>query len=283
MAKKQKEEKIHWHPPFCSATELEFREDADILEFNPEYKLSKEPLSIDLCIIKKLDGRVLRNEIGKIFRKYNIWEYKSPGDNLTIDDFYKVLSYAGLYKSIGRKTNEIPATEITVSLVQEAFPRELFKRLKEENAIIGESAPGIFQIRGSYPFPIQIIVSKNLRPSEHSPLRILSKNVDKEDVKLLLNSIFKLTNKREKYNFEVLVNICSSANPIQFNELCKEDENMAGILEIAKNQGKAEANISTATDMIKDGLPASMIIKYSKLSLEKLQELAKSLNTTLVM
>ena len=62
---------------------------------------------------------------------------------------------------------------------------------------------------------------------------------------------------------------------------------MAGIIKMAERKGEArgeaKANISTATDMIKDGLPASMITKYSKLSLEKLQELAKSLNTTLVM
>lgn len=58
---------------------------------------------------------------------------------------------------------------------------------------------------------------------------------------------------------------------------------MAGIIEMAERKGEAKANISTAIDMIKDGLPASMISKYSRLSLDKLQELAKSLNTTLVM
>ena len=180
---------------------------------------------------------------------------------------------------------------VRTTLVQEALPRKLFKKLKEENTVIGESAPGIYQIKGSYPFPIQIIVSKNLRPSDHSPLRVLSKKVDLKDIRLLLKSIYELTNEREKYNFEVIVNICSNANPLQFSKLCKEDENMAGILEIERNQGRlegeargeAKANISTATDMIKDGLPASMITKYSKLSLEKLQELAKSLNCTLVM
>ena len=62
-----------------------------------------------------------------------------------------------------------------------------------------------------------------------------------------------------------------------------EDRGEARGVARGEARGKIEASIATATDMIKDGLPASMIVKYSRLSLEKLQELAKSLNTTLVM
>ena len=96
---------------------------------------------------------------------------------------------------------------------------------------------------------------------------------------------------RDKNNYKSVVNASSSANIKIYNDIKKEDATMAGIIEMAERkgrnqgilEGKTEANISTATDMIKDGLPANMIIKYSKLSLEKLQELAKSMNTTLVM
>ena len=95
-----KTEKLQWHPAFCAATELELRQDLDVLELIPEYNLSKKPLQIDLVIIKKMDWkRTLQNEIGHIMRGHNILEYKGPGDELTIDSFFKVIGYASLYKA----------------------------------------------------------------------------------------------------------------------------------------------------------------------------------------
>lgn len=51
-----KAEKLQWHPAFCAATELELRQDLDVLELIPEYNLSKKPLQIDLVIIKRWIG-----------------------------------------------------------------------------------------------------------------------------------------------------------------------------------------------------------------------------------
>mgnify|MGYP000768067476 CR=1 FL=1 len=33
----EKAEKLQWHPAFCAATELELRQDLDVLELIPEY------------------------------------------------------------------------------------------------------------------------------------------------------------------------------------------------------------------------------------------------------
>jgi len=44
---------IKWHPGFCSAMELEFSQYRDLLDFSREFPLSKEPLRIDLLMIKK--------------------------------------------------------------------------------------------------------------------------------------------------------------------------------------------------------------------------------------
>ena len=130
---------------------------------------------------------------------------------------------------------------------------------------------------------MQMVVTKELEKINHSPLRVLTKNVDKEDVKLLFKIADQLITQRDKNNFKSNVNASSSANITTYDDIKKEDATMAGIIEMAERKGEAKANISTAIDMIKDGLPASMISKYSRLSLDKLQELAKSLNTTLVM
>ena len=90
--------KIQWHPGFYAATEIEMRQNRKDLEFHREYNLSKKPLQIDLLIIEKLNDVQIQNEIGRLFRKYNIVEYKSPEDSLNIDDFFKTVGYAYLYK-----------------------------------------------------------------------------------------------------------------------------------------------------------------------------------------
>ena len=199
----------------------------------------------------------------------------------------------------GKEVDARPASQITISLIQETHPKLLFKTLISNGASISSTYPGIYYISGSYPFPMQMIVTKELEKINHSPLRVLTKNVDKEDVRQLLKIAEQLVTQRDKNNFKSIVNASSSANFATYDDIKKEDATMAGIIEMAerkgRNQGilegeargihlgKVEANLSTATDMIKDGLPASMIQKYTTLTIDKLQEIAKSLNTTLVM
>ena len=104
--------KIQWHPGFYRATELEFRQNKDDLTFSREFQLSKEPIRMDMLIIKKRDGARIKNELGFLFKKNNVLEYKSPDDTLSFDDFYKTLGYACLYKALAIRTDDIPADSI---------------------------------------------------------------------------------------------------------------------------------------------------------------------------
>ena len=72
-----KENDIQWHLGFCAAMELELREYADRLEFHREYPLSRKPLLIDLLVVEKTGDFEIANDIGQIFQKHNIMEYKS--------------------------------------------------------------------------------------------------------------------------------------------------------------------------------------------------------------
>lgn len=102
---------ISWHPGFYGAAELEFLSNKGDLEFQREYNLSKEPVRMDLLIIKKLSDVRIENELGHIFKKFNVVEYKNPDDALTIDDYYKTVGYACLYKGLGESVDLIPADE----------------------------------------------------------------------------------------------------------------------------------------------------------------------------
>lgn len=90
---------LQWHPAFRSVMEIELEEEREYLQFLREYNLTKKPLQIDLLIIKMQAGRRIQKNLGQLFRQYNIVEYKSPEDYLSINDFYKVTAYACLYQS----------------------------------------------------------------------------------------------------------------------------------------------------------------------------------------
>ena len=70
-----------------------------------------------------------------IFRQHNVIEYKSPGDSLNIDDFYKTLAYAFLYKSLSDKVDGIPADQLTLSLVRQGYPRDIEDLQRREIAM----------------------------------------------------------------------------------------------------------------------------------------------------
>ena len=122
---------LQWYPAFYAGMQIELAEEAHKLQFENEHQLSKKPLGIDVLIIKKKNKDKIEKNIGRIFRKHNIIEYKSPEDYLSIDDFYKVFGYACLYKSDTDNVNSIRAEEITVSYVCESSPRKVLKHLEE--------------------------------------------------------------------------------------------------------------------------------------------------------
>ncbi|WP_029201334.1 hypothetical protein [Oribacterium sp. NK2B42] len=91
--------KTQWHPPFCAAMKLELKANKKDLCFESEHTLNTKPIQLDLLVIKKRKKAKIQNEIGRIFRQHNIFEYKSPEDELGIDVYFKTLAYACLYKA----------------------------------------------------------------------------------------------------------------------------------------------------------------------------------------
>lgn len=234
-------EKLQWHPAFCAATELELRQDMDVLELIPEYNLSKKPLQIDLVIIKKRDWkRMLQNEIGHIMRGYNILEYKGPGDELTIDSFFKVIGYASLYKAQGASVNIIPTSEVTVSFFRNAYPKALFQELKKEGYILKKMYPGIYYVRGKVPFPVQIVVTSQLERKAHCSLRVLTTQVEMQDAELFLEQIHYLESKNERSNIDSVLQVSVNANKQVYSLLRRQNEMCEALRELMKDEIEKE-------------------------------------------
>lgn len=236
-----KAEKLQWHPAFCAATELELRQDLDVLELIPEYNLSKKPLQIDLVIIKKMDWkRTLQNEIGHIMRGHNILEYKGPGDELTIDSFFKVIGYASLYKAQGIAVNKISASEVTVSFFRNAYPKALFQELKKEGYILKKMYPGIYYVRGKVPFPVQVVVTSQLERKAHCSLRVLITQVEMQDAELFLEQIHYLESKNERSNIDSVLQVSVNANKQVYSLLRRQNEMCEALRELMKDEIEKE-------------------------------------------
>ena len=227
--------KIQWHQGFYSGLKLELREYNDILEYETEHELSQKPLRIDMLVIKMKASREISNPIASFFKKHNIIEYKSPDDELSIDDFYKVIGYAGIYKSLGKKVNEIPAEDITISIFRHSYPEKLISNLKKTGAEITAENPGVYRVLGLFYIPIRIIVSSRLS-EDHVALKILAKNIEKDSVERFLKNLIKLDNKDDKENIEAVLEVSTSANTDMFNELKEASDMGAALRELMKDE-----------------------------------------------
>ena len=113
----------------------------------------------------------------KIFRKHNIFEYKSPKDELNIDTFYKAVAYACLYKVLPNHVDEIPAEEITITLIRDRKPVKLLQKLSSDGYECRKETAGIYYVSGVM-FLVQIIASSELDMDLHVQLKALTDNLD---------------------------------------------------------------------------------------------------------
>ena len=150
--------------------------------FLPE---ESEPLKIDVIIIKKKQDVIIDKPIGHIFRRYNLVEFKSPADYLSVNDFYKVYGYACLYKYL----KAIDIKELTVSYVETKYPRKVIKHLREEKGYeVTEAERGIYWISGDS-IPMQIIETKRLSEEGNRYLNGLSNALDALKLQKVLSAI----------------------------------------------------------------------------------------------
>ena len=130
------DEKIQWHPAFDAALQIEFGDEAKYLEFDPEHLISKKPMQIDV-LVKNEKHVKLKKNIGRIFRQYNIIEYKSPED------------------------------ELTITFVCYHYPRNMLRKLEQDRKFsVEQQDSGIYYLIGDA-IPIQLVIVPKLS-KEHN-------------------------------------------------------------------------------------------------------------------
>jgi len=131
---------------------------------------------MDLLIIKKKRNIVIKKNIAQIFRSFNIVEYKSPRDRVTIEDYHKTHCYNRLYASL----NKVDINDMSVTIVVTHHPRKLLAFLKQQYTV-EQTQPGIYLVHGDTS-PTQILVSDELSNKDNFWLTHLRNDLTAEQL-----------------------------------------------------------------------------------------------------
>ena len=237
-----------WHLGLKPAVDLELAEERENLSYYREYSLNQQALEIDLLIIKKEGKQPIRNEIGRLFRKYNIIEYKSPKDELNIDTLYKVGAYTSLYKAYGDTVDERRADEITTTLIRKAKPVKLFHYFEEHGISLENPFKGIYYVKSGVLFPTQIIVTKELNPQEHMWLTALSDGMQKQQLKDLLVKVESFHTKLDRELADAVLGVAIKANWQTAQELRGDGNMCEALMELMEPEiNKIKENVREET------------------------------------
>ena len=214
--KKQKNKLLQWHAAFYADIQIELEDEAEHLIFENEHMLGTKPKQIDVLITKKDAGINIRKNIGQIFRKYNLIEYKGPNDSLTINDFHKMLGYAYFYIADTTHVNEIKSEEITISFVCARYPRKLMSHLCAKGHTVKKKEEGLFYVYG-VEFPVQIIVNPHLSQEKNLWLSNLTNRIsDTESIEQMVR-VYK--DKKDNKLYSSVMDIVIRSNEEKFSEV----------------------------------------------------------------
>ena len=291
MHEVEEEGKINWHLGFQGGMELELRPWRAALRFDPEKELSKEALWLDLLITRQDKDLEMDHPIGRRMRIYNVLEYKSPEDALSINDFSKAVGSALLCAGLGQRVNEMPLDQLAVFLLRDSYPRELLAELRRLNMDVRESEtePGIYEIESRLGLAIYLVVTGRMKQASCPVLHLLRKHADTAQAGAFLSSVEQWTEPGDLDNIRAVLNIVLAANP-DILEWLRRNAPMRDVLrELAQpwidegeKRGEKRGLREVAGNMLRSKLPLRMIMELSTLSEEEVREVAGTIGVSTV-
>ncbi|MDO4322967.1 MAG: 3-isopropylmalate dehydrogenase [Lachnospiraceae bacterium] len=275
--------KLQWHAAFDASIRIEMEEAADRMQIETEHLLSKKPMQIDMLIVKKEKGERIKKNIGRIFRTYNIIEYKAPGDYLSINDFYKVYGYACFYQADTQKVMEIDPDELTITFACYHYPRKMLEHIRRARGIVPvEQDEGIYELVGDS-IAMQVIVINQLSKEKNSWLQILRNDLQSGgEIQELLE---RYEEKKTNSDYQAVMEIVGRAN----REKVEEESAMCEVLreifaedlrrekEAARKCGEQEGKQETARNLFDMGMSVENIARAVNLQVGIVQGWLKGL------
>jgi uncharacterized coiled-coil protein SlyX len=222
----EQEIRNQYHPAFCAGMELILSEWGEALEIHKEYHLNAMPNRIDFLVVKNEDRVKSGGELGAIFRKYNLFEYKSPGQELGWSVYDLMMAYVYLFKAYEGVKEE---HEFTITFVREGVPLKLMKEFRKRGYEIARYADGIYHVKKDGHIDMQIITTRWLEP-KYDWIRLLTDKVTEEEIKRLSKKAAALKDEKERMLARSVFDLIKRLNEKQ--DWFKEVGSMAGIRDL---------------------------------------------------
>lgn len=262
----QKNRLLQWHAAFYADIQIELEDEAELLIFENEHMLGTKPMQIDVLITKRNAETSIKKNIGQIFRKYNLIEYKSPSDYLSINDFNKVFGYAYFYIADTARINAIQREEVSISFVCGRYPREVIKYLRARGYTVDKKEEGIYYVYG-VEFPVQIIVNPALPEKKNLWLSNLSNKInDTESIERLARAY---ENKKNNKLYSSVMDILIRANGAKFSEV----KDMCEALKELFKEELEESWNNGVSQGISQGISRGVLQERENLILKKINKL----------
>ena len=218
---------IDWHAGFFSALRLDLSEDLDKLEIIKQVEVTQMPIILDVLIIRRFKNIPLVSDFDKIFKIYNIVEYKSQDDRLDINNLWQLLAYTAYYVF----QNKIAAADVTMILARARKPVKLIRELEQLGYSFQAVEKGIYKIEGKLPFTTYFINLAELDEDNHLFLKSFKKGLQQDMYnKVMFNQTI---HSRDNMDWAGFINVLFKANQKEFYLWLEGDDAVNFVL---KNQ-----------------------------------------------
>jgi len=211
-----------WHSMMYLVFLVLFRRFGTSAFVQHEMTLGAMPPRMDFLI--RVDDIQMDLGIFKLFRRFNIIEFKGPDDSLGMAEMCQPIIYFGAAAREVIHGKEGSFDDFTVTLIREAKPEKLLSEL-----VYTKKEAGIYQIdKWVLNVPLQIIVTRELKGTEYAAIRAISKHPKQEDIKSLVDASEKETDPEVKGYYRDLLDLLTKAVPEAIDEERRRDSEMTG-------------------------------------------------------
>ena len=249
-----------------------------------EHPLGEAPPRIDFIVWLHDDETKLQKSIYRIFRRFNVIEYKNPHDNLNWRVIYKAIGYASLYLGLAKSEEERPKDQITISIFRAVKNPDLFKELEEAGHLEADEIKGIYHVHGLTEFPFQIVIMTELEGKEYAAARAMvdQDRAKPEDILQLLDCIQEEKDEIVRDHMREVLDLISKKNPTTIKTLGRRNTEMSDVLleilepKLAERDAKRDETRDAKRDAERDAIHDAelknnilfSIVQEGKMSLE---------------
>ena len=214
-----------WHAGFEALLRMEAHRFGDRVQIKTEHLLGEEPPRADFVVLIDQEGLLSDKAVFRIFRKFNVVEFKNRHDALNERVLRKGCGYVNLYIGTAEHEGDVPSDQVTLSIFRASKPEKLFREMRERGQLTEDSVKGIYHAEGIMDIPFQIVITSELEGPDYAAYRALTDHASGADVKQIIQAGSLETDSTMQAHYRTFLALIARKNPDTIEEL-RRDQTM---------------------------------------------------------